>query len=311
MAGQRHQVDSIGESYELFAESVLSRIAVLTRVGTKSDFGTDTYCQPRISTGNRMETVTELCLLQVKGGTSPLEYGGMEKETGKEHEFNWLKSLWAPLFLATVDAQYQQVDLYSLWQIWWVMWQCGTPFRVICTWRDAVTSAYDYSPAAREPASGQGATHGDGHIWRIDLGPPFLRLTHQNLNDPAFRSRAVDIFRSWIRVDRQTVARFHSGVPFVEAHYSWITNEMPGAHQQLLTMSSTPGMNIPELARSLAPSVLGLGAHLQHQGNVAAFRLIPILEWLQENGFGNLMTGGLLEKLTRSRDEGVPPNTYL
>jgi hypothetical protein len=74
--------DSIGESYEVFAESVLSRIATLTRIGTRQDFGTDTYCQPRIAIGGRLETVTELCLLQVKGGSSPLEYGGIDGTGG-------------------------------------------------------------------------------------------------------------------------------------------------------------------------------------------------------------------------------------
>jgi hypothetical protein len=44
-----------------------------------------------------METVTELCLLQVKGRSSPLEYGGLAKGVWKSHEFAWLKSLWAPL----------------------------------------------------------------------------------------------------------------------------------------------------------------------------------------------------------------------
>ena len=122
MAGRRHEMNSIGESYEVFAESVLSRIATLTRIGTKQDFGTDTYCLPRVRAGERMETVTELCLLQVKGGRSPLEYGGLDRNgQWKGHELEWLKTLWAPLYLATVDAQYQRVDLFSLWPIWWVM----------------------------------------------------------------------------------------------------------------------------------------------------------------------------------------------
>src|SRR5438132_3931507 len=101
MAGRRLDVDSIGESYEVFAESVLSRIATITRIGTKQDFGTDTYCQPRVRTGVRLETVSELCLLQVKGGTSPLGYGGLDaRDQWKGYEFDWLANLWAPLFLA-------------------------------------------------------------------------------------------------------------------------------------------------------------------------------------------------------------------
>lgn len=311
MVGRRLDVDSIGESYEVFAESVLSRIATLTRIGTKQDFGTDTYCQPRVAIGARMEAVTELCLLQVKGGSSPLVYGGVDTAgQWKGYEFEWLKNLWAPLYLATVDPHYQRVDVFSLWPIWWAMWQCGTPFRIVCSWGEATASAYTFSQPAREPTSGS-AGMGDGHTWTIDLGLPLLRLTHESLNDDSFRNQAVEIFRYWVQVDRRTVARFHARVPFVEAIVAWVTNEMPGAYQQLLWMDNRPGMNIETLARALAPGVLALGAHLQHQGNRDAFRLIPILEWLESNGYGNLITPQLLENLSRAQRENVSPATYL
>lgn len=307
MAGRRLDVDSAGESYEIFAESMLNRIATLTRIGTKQDFGTDTYCQPRVAVGGHMEAVTELCLLQVKGGSSPLGYGGVGASgQWKGYEFEWLKNLWAPLYLATVDPQYQRVDLYSLWPTWWVMWQCGSPFRIVFSWREATVSAYTFSQPTREPTGGS-AGMGDGHTWSIDLGPPFLQLTHQNLNDDSFRNQAVEIFRHWIRIDRQTVARFHARVPFVEAVHAWVTNQMPGAHQSLLAWDPRPGMNIEWLAKALVPSLLGLGVHLQWQGNCDAYKLIPILEWVEENNYGNELTKGLLQGLSATQRDGVSP----
>jgi hypothetical protein len=311
MAGRRLDVDSIGESYEVFAESVLSRIATLTRIGTKQDFGTDTYCEPRVAVGARMEAVTELCLLQVKGGSSPLVYGGVDGAgQWKGYEFEWLKNLWAPLYLAAVDAEYQRVDLFSLWPTWWLMWQCGTPFKIVFSRRDATTSAYTWTQPTSELAASS-AGMGDGHTWTIDLGPPLLRLTHQHLNDDSFRNRAVEIFRYWIQADRQTVALFHTRVPFIRAILAWVTNQMPGAYQELLAIDKRPGMNIEILARALVPPLLGLGAHLQHQGNRDAFRLIPILEWVESNGYGNLITPQLLQNLARAQREDVNPATYL
>src|SRR5262245_7960265 len=104
MPGRRLDIDSIGESYEVFSESALNRVATLTRVGTKQDFGTDTYCQPRVKAGTRTEEVTELCLLQVKGGIASLAYGGTDgKERWKDEEIRWLRNLWAPLYLVRVD----------------------------------------------------------------------------------------------------------------------------------------------------------------------------------------------------------------
>src|SRR5262245_3457152 len=131
MPGRRLDIDSIGESYEVFSESVLNRVATLTRVGTKQDFGTDTYCQPRIKAGARTETVTELCLLQMKGGTARLAYGGIDgKGRWKDEEITWLRTLWAPLYLVRVDATYESVDLFSTSNIWWVLWQSVMPYRI-------------------------------------------------------------------------------------------------------------------------------------------------------------------------------------
>jgi len=203
MAGRRLDTDSIGESYEVFAESVLARIATLTRIGTKQDFGTDTYCLPRVKVDARMETVTELCLLQVKGGSSPLQYGGLDRNgQWKGYEFEWLKSLWAPLYLARIDPHHQMVELFSLWPIWWAMWQCGTPFKIEFSFKDATQTDYTFSQPVKQPAKA-GAGMGDGHTWTIDLGPPFLQLTHPNLNNDSFRDEAVEIFRYWIQVDRR------------------------------------------------------------------------------------------------------------
>jgi hypothetical protein len=66
-------------------------------------------------------------------------------------------------------------------------------------------------------------------------------------------------------------------------------------------------MNIERLARSLVPSLLGLGVHLQWQDNSDAYRLIPILEWVETNNFGSPFTRGLLEELLRTQRAGAGP----
>jgi len=303
-------VDSIGESYEVFAESVLSRIATLTRIGTKQDFGTDIYCLPRISTGDRTDTVTELCLLQVKGGHSPLTYGGIEKGQWKCHEFDWLRSLWAPLYLATVDREYRRVDLFSLWPIWWVMWQCPAPYKIICSPKEPAGAAHTHMEPTRQ-IDKAGAGYGDGQTWTVDLGPPILRLTHESLNDDAFQDSAILLFRRWIQCDRITVARFHEGVSVVEAILCWETNKpIPGHFKRHLAWDTRPGMNIERVASAFVPSLLALGVHLQHQDNEGAYRLIPALEWVQENGFGNEMTKGLLDGLLKNKLAGLSPRPH-
>ena len=80
---------------------------------------------------------------------------------------------------------------------------------------------------------------------------------------------------------------------------------------RILDIGCGTGANIEMLARALVPALLGLGAHLQHQGNRDAFRLIPILEWLESNRYGNLITPQLLQNLSRAQRENVSPATYL
>jgi hypothetical protein len=53
----------------------------------------------------------------------------------------------------------------------------------------------------------------DGQQWTVHLGPPFLRLTNDALNDPGFRLRSVAILRTWIAYDRLTMIRYQQFIP--------------------------------------------------------------------------------------------------
>src|SRR6266581_3351494 len=103
MPGRRHKLDSTGAAYQKFAESLLVRIAAMTPVPQEHDFGNDFFCEPRIPISKTTETVLSLCLIQVKGGSATLEYGGLDDEKWARHELIWLKSLASPLFLAHVN----------------------------------------------------------------------------------------------------------------------------------------------------------------------------------------------------------------
>ena len=308
MPGQRHRMDSQGESYEAFAKSVLGRIASLTRVETKQDFGADVYCQPRVPSGAHSEAVTELCLIQIKAVLRRSNMvGSTAGETGRATSSSRIRSLWAPLYLATVDVDYRRVDIFSAWPIWWVMWQCGAPFKVVCSWREMVDAPHQFVAPSRGAEHALATESGDGRTWSVDLGPPILRLSHESLNDSVFVAKAVGVLRAWIQVDRQTVARFHANIPFVHAHHSWQTNELPVAGQILLAWDPTPGRNIEGLGKALVPSLVGLGVHLQWQDNRDAYRLIPILEWIEARGFGDAFTKGLLEGLVATERAGTGP----
>ena len=67
----------------------------------------------------------ELCSVQVKGGQARFQYGGIAKQKWRVQDFIWLQSRGLPHYLARVDAKREAVELFSLWQIWWVLLQCS------------------------------------------------------------------------------------------------------------------------------------------------------------------------------------------
>lgn len=285
------------------AKSLVGRLAALIPVQRERDFGIDFFCQPLVSTGRNTETVTELGALQVKGGLQRLAYGGLDR-SGKwrQQQFAWLRSLATPLYLVRVDRNFASVQLFSLWPLWWIFWQAGNPFRVTFITREATSASYLWQ-APRSSPDKRGAGKGDGMLWTVDLGPPLLRLTNENSNDPAFREKASAILRTWILQDRLTLIYYHLSVPVVTSITQWSTNalDVQGLGFGVSYFwNSRPGMNISSLCRTVAPMLVNLGLNLKSQNHEAAHRLIAVLEWFETMGQLDEVGKGLLGDLRRT-----------
>lgn len=308
MSGQRNVMDSTGETYETLADHLVGRFASTIRVSRQQDYGIDLYCLPRVPTGPRTQTAIELGSVQVRGGASDLVYGGLNgRGEWKGHEFDWLRGLTVPLYLARVDAACSTVNLFSLWPIWWVFLHAGNPFKIVFTTEPASSEIYKWrSPEALADKDGAGI--GDGLRWNVNLGAPFLQLTGDNLGDAAFRDQASAILQTWIKGDRLTLIRSLQGVPVIDSITQWTTNSVDSygysTHQ---FWNSAPGANIPRLCKTLAPVLTNLGVHLQWQTDEAAYRLIPILEWLDQQHQLDEIGRGLLDGLRRMQAAGVKP----
>ncbi len=309
MSGRQHQITSIGANYENCVRHLLGRIASLVPVPREQDFGIDFYCQPRVPAGPRTESVTELCGIQVKGGSATLSFGGLtDKGEWREYEFTWLRSLATPLFLAQVNAENTVVNLYSVWRLWWIFLSSPqTPFVVNFTLGEVGTG-----PEVRPEPVGQpcpeGAGKGDGQLWNIDAGPPFLRLTSEVFTDANHRDLAVEILRRRIAIERLMLMRFLQFIPVIPAYYRWTTNSLEGPDIRVWSFwSPAPGQNLARLCETVVPLLTNFGAHLQWQDIPAAYHLIPILEWLDSCGALDDMARGLLTGLRETRDQQLSP----
>ncbi len=308
MPGRQNVLASRGSSYEDFVQTVLGRLATMVHVPRQHDFGIDFYCQPRIPSGQRTESVTDLCSIQVKGGDSIFGFGGLKRRSGqwRDYHFDWLRSLAIPIFLARVDKDFSAVELFSLWPLWLVFWQTSTPFSVTCRTKPATSTLYELQDLEKK-ISPVGQGKGDGCDWVVDLGPPFLRLTLADLNDDGFSDGALAILQQWIRLDRETLIRFHLRVAVVEGIYKYSTNFFSYSTKKAMFWSYGPGANVVHLSRTMTPMIVNLGVHLQWQNNEAAYLLIPVIEWLNREGHLDEMGQGLLDGLRESRAEGKGP----
>jgi hypothetical protein len=253
--------------------------------------------------------VAELASLQVKGGNAELAYGGLSlRGEWREYELTWLRSLVTPLYLARVDVDCSAVELYSVWPLWLIFWrQAASPFEVVFIAQSAGTDSHVWQDPQASPHT-EGADKGDGMRWTVDLGPPFLRLTSENLIDPAFQQRAVAILRTWIAHDRLTLMRYQQFIPWLTGITGWRT-DCPEALEVRTWQfwDKQPGANIARLCQTTAPMLVNLGTHLQWQNDPAAYELVPALEWLYGKGYLDPMGKGLLDGLCRTKASGVGP----
>lgn len=309
MSGRRHVMDSVGSTYEDCVHLFVGRIASLVQIPREKDFGIDFYCQPRVPAGAQTETVAETGSLQVKGGRAKLAYGGLnERGEWPEYQFTWLRSLATPLYLAQVDAGCSAVELFSIWPLWWIFWQQAvSPFEVVFTTLPAETDSFIWQGPQASPHP-KGAGKGDGMRWTVHLGPPFLRLTGDDLNDPIFRQKVVAILRTWIIYDRLTLMRYHQFIPVLVGITGWKTNfpEILEARTWQF-WDAQPGANITRLCQTVTPMLVNLAVHLQWQNDQAAYKLVPVLEWLDGQSHLDQIGKGLLDGLHRTQAKGVGP----
>lgn len=313
MPGRQLNIASRGMQYESFFESLFSEIATVVRVPRAYDFGIDAYCEVKIPLDSQSSTTVDLFAVQVKGGDSNIVFGGRNKGEWKRYEIDWLRTLSVPLYLARVDKKCTRVDFYSLWPIWLVLWKVRLPYKMVCStlapsevqWQFDENMFVKYVSAKDTHNDG----FGDNRQWNISLGPPFLSLTMEKLRDDKYKSKVTEMLLFWMNFDRQTLIRYRLGIAVIEAVWQWTTNVSPTHGDVRLRMgwSQQPSENITELAKAIEPPIVNLGVNLQWQHDMAAYKLIPVLEWLESRSLLSIIGNGLLQGLRTTKERGETP----
>ena len=309
MPGRQPNFSIRGEQYEKAFDAIGSRFLSVVRVPRPDDYGIDAYCHILRWLDPISSTAAGAFGVQVRGPGGNLQFGGMnEKGTAwKSYEIEWLRALAVPLYLARVNTDCTRVDFYSLWPVWLVLAESAAPFRIICEFNDPSSSPFAVPDAVKE-AEG---SFGDRTTWNVSLGPPFLSVTQAQFSESAFLDNARVLMWNWVEADRITVFRLLLGVKNFVGMYEWFTNDFDFAKQRKtkgwMAWSPAPGHNIEDICRVFEPTITNLGAHLQHQDDPAAYKLIPALEWLESRGQLSGFGSGLLRGLKETELQGRSP----
>ena len=308
MPGRRAKFTSTGDQYENSTVAILGEILSLVHVPWQRDYGVDFYCSVRLSSGTAAQTTRDLFALQVGGPEKKVTYGGFSKGKSLFYQIEWLKSFTIPFFYGRVSTDRQRIDLYSMSPVWRVFFRSPDPFKITCVLQDATDELFTIEEAEAKRTKQAIA---DGNSWQVNLGPPILSRSQTELQKPEIADQAVALLRDWLQLDWTTIIRFQTGIAVTEFFMSWSTNSAANLKSQRMYWSPVPGANVRGIAEAVQPALVNLGANLQYQDDIAAFTLVPLLDWLKEQGILSPFGRGLLGQLRQALDSEKTPAQVL
>jgi hypothetical protein len=307
MTGKQAGFAVLGAQNETVACDLIGRLCAPVKVPREHDFGVDFFCQLYTPGGGKSVGVDELFALQVKSEAEELSFGGLRDKQWREYEITWLRTLAVPLVLGRVNATNAELHLYSLSPIWRVLWQTDHPFKITCQTEPCTSVPYERPDPIRHDA---GESLGDGSMWSVPLGPPFLKLTHASLANSTSATAAANLLRWHLQLERRNLTRFQARVAIHQCLQRWSTDDFSGTFAVSTAMfwSSEEGENLTALADTVAQAVVNLGVNLQWQNDRAAYRFIDAIEWLKDVGALDSLGDALLDGLRTTRAQGLGPS---
>jgi hypothetical protein len=173
--------------------------------------------------------------------------------------YEWLRALPLPLFIGSVDAQAQEVAVY-------------TTHNVACR---VDSEHYDSVVLRLDPPS-----RTDGKVLHEYLGDPIVRWTYADSESDAFHSQACAVLSAWVALEQlhQPLRRIKT-----TQMLRWQTNQIPDAQG---TMLAGHPDDLRRDIEAAAPYILKVGSHFlsQQAASAEALAFILLAKWLAENG---------------------------
>ena len=227
-----------GSRSEYLATYILSRLCVVTPVRREGDFGVDIIGHLARRVGRRLE-VGEAFGIQVKSEDDQLGYPEKpEDKTTEQREqiIRWLFTQPIPFFVAVVSKDSLRLRLYSTWELLKLSYEHGYAFRQVVL--------------ALGPGQSAVATHPEGDVGTVFLGPPIIDVAANDVEDNAKADDLASVLEYWVRLDLENVMNRVAGVCYIQGHKQYTTNKKPETIKELCYVVGSP--SLPALKRRLA-----------------------------------------------------------
>lgn len=272
MPGNRDRNFRGGDLSEGLGLEMLRPFAYIAPVPRTEDIGFDAVATLQRRNGRQLYAEDSF-VVQVKAASvRVLEFEG--------EKLDWLRSLSLPFYLMSVDRQSFTMELRSIVR-------ASTHFN----YRDrkAITLNLDETPFD--------ITGDRMSVW---LGPPILRWTAPEANDPTYHQTVYEVLKAWIRFEMENISLRPLGMMF---RICWETNQIPQPTGSF-TIASHP-REFQSVLEALCPQMQWLGMHVfgnRESSDDLLIGLLHLTQFMRRHGV-DPDPGGLLPLIAKVRAE--------
>jgi hypothetical protein len=228
MAGRRHKHFRSGDLNEELGILLLKGIAAVANVARPEDVGIDAIATLLRNGPNDMLIAENSFYVQFKSSSH-------RKLTFADHEVRWLEQLRLPFFIGSVRKADSAIDLYPTHRLSQVILEAK--YSEIHLFLDEKRHL-----------------HEDGGARRINIGPPLLSWSINDLVDRNFSELAFSVLKPYLDAEERNI--LYREVRYVET-ISWETGKPPKAESSRGFMRTTNSTEEFVLAMKSMSSLVG------------------------------------------------------
>lgn len=223
MAGFLPASGRTGNRLEYLAHYILSKFGSTVPVLRQEDVGVDFFCT--LGEGDAGGTTVDTSFaVQLKSGNNPkLEFGG--KTAGKKnpkwrkYEIQWLFDPEFPLLFGVPHEKEKRLDIYSTSLAWFCAYRGKLPYRIeLIPGKPGKSRKHIHPPGEDKLKHPRGTktfdADCDGKIHPLNLGPPVVSCTIDDLEDPEILAQRKQLLRNLIEEDRKNVIYRELKLPY-------------------------------------------------------------------------------------------------